>query len=139
MVAGAEPRRPERVRDLVRALVELPVGEARAGPAGDDRRPLRRGLGEPLRVLDAADGALLVSGFSKPLDVSSVSWEGSARPARHEPTSRRSEFVGAHLATFKCPEALFVTDELPKTATSKVANRVRVQLTEREADIERFW
>lgn len=31
--------------------------------------------------------------------------------------------VGAHLAGFKCPEALYLTDELPKTATSKVAKR----------------
>jgi len=31
--------------------------------------------------------------------------------------------VGEHLAAFKCPEALYLTDELPKTATSKVAKR----------------
>jgi len=38
--------------------------------------------------------------------------------------------VGEHLAGFKCPEALFLTDELPKTATSKVAKReLRAQLT----------
>ncbi len=39
-------------------------------------------------------------------------------------------FVGEHLAGFKCPEALYLTDELPKTATSKVAKReLRAQLT----------
>jgi acyl-CoA synthetase (AMP-forming)/AMP-acid ligase II len=38
--------------------------------------------------------------------------------------------VAGHLAGFKCPEALFLTDELPKTATSKVAKReLRAQLT----------
>jgi len=37
--------------------------------------------------------------------------------------------VGEHLAGFKCPEALYLTDELPKTATSKVAKReLRAQL-----------
>ncbi|MFN8025592.1 MAG: class I adenylate-forming enzyme family protein [Acidimicrobiia bacterium] len=38
--------------------------------------------------------------------------------------------VGAHLAGFKCPEALYLTDELPKTATSKYAKReLRAALT----------
>ena len=50
------------------------------------------------------------------------------------------EFVAAHLAVFKCPEALFVMDELPKTATSKVAKReLRAMLVERETEIERLW
>ncbi len=50
------------------------------------------------------------------------------------------EFVAAHLAAFKCPEALFITDELPTTATSKVAKReLRAQLTEPEADVQRLW
>jgi long-chain acyl-CoA synthetase len=62
------------------------------------------------------------------------------RPGATPDLASLREFVAAHLATFKCPEALFVTDELPKTATSKVAKReLRVQLTEREADIERLW
>jgi long-chain acyl-CoA synthetase len=62
------------------------------------------------------------------------------RPGATPDLASLRAFVAAHLAAFKCPEALFITDELPKTATSKVAKReLRVQLTEREADLERLW
>ena len=48
------------------------------------------------------------------------------------------EFAAARLAAFKCPEALLVVDELPMTATSKVAKNVlRQQLA--DADVERLW
>ncbi len=41
---------------------------------------------------------------------------------------------------FKCPEALYVTDELPKTATGKVAKAaVRSQVTDAAEDVERGW
>ena len=48
--------------------------------------------------------------------------------------------VGEHLAGFKCPEALYLTDELPKTATSKVAKReLRTQLAaDDSAVVKRF-
>jgi long-chain acyl-CoA synthetase len=62
------------------------------------------------------------------------------RPGATPDLASLREFVAAHLATFKCPEALFLADELPKTATSKVAKReLRIYLAEREADIERHW
>ena len=44
------------------------------------------------------------------------------------------------LATFKCPEALLLVDELPKTATEKVAKNVlRDRLTEPGARVEQMW
>ena len=45
------------------------------------------------------------------------------------------------LAGFKCPEALLLVDELPKTATEKVAKAaVRSQVAESAAgDVERVW
>jgi acyl-CoA synthetase (AMP-forming)/AMP-acid ligase II len=50
------------------------------------------------------------------------------------------EFACARLAGFKCPEALHRTDELPKTATGKVAKAtVRSQLADAAADVERAW
>lgn len=49
-------------------------------------------------------------------------------------------FAAARLAGFKCPEALYFTDELPKTATGKVAKAtVRSQVTDAGADVERSW
>jgi acyl-coenzyme A synthetase/AMP-(fatty) acid ligase len=49
-------------------------------------------------------------------------------------------FASARLAGFKCPEALYVTDELPKTATGKVAKAaVRSQVTDAGDDVERTW
>ena len=47
-------------------------------------------------------------------------------------------FAAARLAGFKCPEALYVTDELPKTATGKVAKAtVRSQVADAAGDVER--
>jgi acyl-CoA synthetase (AMP-forming)/AMP-acid ligase II len=48
------------------------------------------------------------------------------------------QFAAARLAAFKCPEALWITHELPRTATDKVSKgelRSRVP----EADIERTY
>ena len=50
------------------------------------------------------------------------------------------EFVSARLAAFKCPEALYVTDELPRTATEKVAkHELRARLADAAADIDTLW
>jgi acyl-CoA synthetase (AMP-forming)/AMP-acid ligase II len=48
--------------------------------------------------------------------------------------------VAGHLAGFKCPEALYLTDELPKTATSKVAKReLRAQLTADDSAVTKHY
>ena len=50
------------------------------------------------------------------------------------------EHASARLAGFKCPEALYVTAELPKTATGKVAKRtLRAQVADAIEDVERAW
>jgi acyl-CoA synthetase (AMP-forming)/AMP-acid ligase II len=49
-------------------------------------------------------------------------------------------FAADRLARFKSPEALYVTDELPRTATGKVAkNAVRAQVAEVPEAVERAW
>jgi long-chain acyl-CoA synthetase len=49
-------------------------------------------------------------------------------------------FASARLAGFKCPEALHVTEELPKTATGKVAKAaVRSQVADAAGAVERVW
>jgi acyl-CoA synthetase (AMP-forming)/AMP-acid ligase II len=49
-------------------------------------------------------------------------------------------YASARLAGFKCPEALYVTAELPKTATGKVAKReLRSQVADAIEDVERAW
>jgi long-chain acyl-CoA synthetase len=49
-------------------------------------------------------------------------------------------FAAARLAGFKCPEALRLVDELPKTATGKVAKRtVRGQIADTADDLARCW
>jgi long-chain acyl-CoA synthetase len=48
-------------------------------------------------------------------------------------------FAATRLAAFKRPEALVLVDELPETATGKVAkNEVRARVAE-AADLERLW
>jgi non-ribosomal peptide synthetase component E (peptide arylation enzyme) len=47
-------------------------------------------------------------------------------------------FASARLAGFKCPEALCLVDELPQTATGKVAKRtVRAQVAAAAEDLDR--
>ncbi len=49
-------------------------------------------------------------------------------------------FAADRLAGFKCPEALHVVDELPTTATGKIAkNVVRDRVTEAATTIEQSW
>ena len=62
------------------------------------------------------------------------------RPGAEVDLADLRHFAASRLATFKCPEALYVTDELPKTATGKVAKAaVRSQVTDAAADVERGW
>ena len=62
--------------------------------------------------------------------------EGSGRPDLR--TLRA--FASERLAGFKCPEALFVTDELPKTATGKVAKaELRAKVAASGAALERAF
>jgi acyl-CoA synthetase (AMP-forming)/AMP-acid ligase II len=49
------------------------------------------------------------------------------------------EFASTRLAAFKCPEALYLTDELPRTATEKVAKpELRARIAE-AADVDTRW
>ena len=49
-------------------------------------------------------------------------------------------FAASRLAAFKCPEALHLVDELPETATGKVAKTVvRARVAVAEHDVERLW
>jgi acyl-CoA synthetase (AMP-forming)/AMP-acid ligase II len=60
---------------------------------------------------------------------------GAARPSLADLRA----FAAERLATFKCPEALLVTDELPKTATGKVDKKaLRAELSD-SANVDRLW
>jgi long-chain acyl-CoA synthetase len=49
-------------------------------------------------------------------------------------------FAAPRLAAFKCPEALYLVDELPVTATGKVAKHVvRTQVADAAGGLERLW
>jgi long-chain acyl-CoA synthetase len=62
------------------------------------------------------------------------------RPGTDVTLAQLRAFASERLAGFKCPEALCLTDELPKTATGKVAkNVVRDQLADAQAAVERMW
>jgi acyl-CoA synthetase (AMP-forming)/AMP-acid ligase II len=63
-----------------------------------------------------------------------------ARPGSDVHLGDLRAFASARLAGFKCPEALYVAEELPKTATGKVAkNAVRAQVAGPAAAVERAW
>jgi non-ribosomal peptide synthetase component E (peptide arylation enzyme) len=50
------------------------------------------------------------------------------------------EFAASQLATFKCPEALCIVDELPETATGKVAKaEVSAVVMAARDRMERLW
>jgi acyl-CoA synthetase (AMP-forming)/AMP-acid ligase II len=62
------------------------------------------------------------------------------RPGRTVELEDLRAFTAAQLAAFKCPEALHVVDELPKTATEKVAKNVlRDRLAPPDAVFDRTW
>jgi len=49
-------------------------------------------------------------------------------------------FATERLAGFKHPEALYLVDELPTTATGKIAKReLRAQVAGDDAHLERIW
>jgi acyl-CoA synthetase (AMP-forming)/AMP-acid ligase II len=61
------------------------------------------------------------------------------RPGARVELSDLRAFAAERLAPYKCPEALHLTDELPKTATGKVAkNVVRAEVAGATA-VERDW
>jgi acyl-CoA synthetase (AMP-forming)/AMP-acid ligase II len=63
-----------------------------------------------------------------------------ARPDRVPDLAAVRAFAAGRLAAFKCPEALLLVDELPKTATEKVAKQVlREQVSAAGGDVERTW
>jgi long-chain acyl-CoA synthetase len=63
-----------------------------------------------------------------------------ARDGRTPDLASVRTFAAERLASFKCPEALLLVDELPKTATEKVAKQVlRRVLTEPGAAVEQMW
>ena len=63
-----------------------------------------------------------------------------ARPGRTPDLNDVRSFAAKQLAAFKCPEALLLVDELPKTATEKVAKNVlRDRLADPGEPVERMW
>jgi long-chain acyl-CoA synthetase len=62
------------------------------------------------------------------------------RPGADLDLSALRAFASERLARFKCPEALYVTDELPTTATAKVAKAaVRRDVEDAAGGVERAW
>jgi acyl-CoA synthetase (AMP-forming)/AMP-acid ligase II len=62
------------------------------------------------------------------------------RPERTVTLDDVRTFATTQLAAFKCPEALLLVDELPKTATEKIAKNVlRDRLAQPGAAVERMW
>ncbi len=62
------------------------------------------------------------------------------RPGRTPDLHDVRAFATKQLAAFKCPEALLLLDELPKTATEKVAKNVlRDRLADPATGIEQMW
>jgi acyl-CoA synthetase (AMP-forming)/AMP-acid ligase II len=62
------------------------------------------------------------------------------RPGRTPDLDDVRTFAAAQLAGFKCPEALHLVDELPKTATEKIAKNVlRDRLAKPDVVVERMW
>jgi acyl-CoA synthetase (AMP-forming)/AMP-acid ligase II len=62
------------------------------------------------------------------------------RPGAEVGLAELREFAARRLARFKCPEALYLTAELPRTATGKVAkNTVRAEVAGAPDAVERAW
>ena len=62
------------------------------------------------------------------------------RPGTQVDLADLRAFASARLAGFKCPEALHLVDELPTTATGKVAKAVvRSQVADAADAVERAW
>jgi long-chain acyl-CoA synthetase len=87
---------------------------------------------------DVADVAVV--GLAEPTLGERVCAVVVPRPGRELDLNDVRSFAATRLAAFKCPEALLLVDELPKTATEKIAKNVlRDQLSEPHAAVERMW
>jgi acyl-CoA synthetase (AMP-forming)/AMP-acid ligase II len=62
------------------------------------------------------------------------------RPGRTVTLPDLRTFAASQLATFKCPEALCIVNELPETATGKIPKaEVRLLVSEAADRMERLW
>ena len=87
---------------------------------------------------DVADVAVV--GIAEPALGERVCAVVVARPGPRPDLNEVRSFAAQQLAAFKCPEALLLVDELPKTATEKVAKNVlRDRLAEPGRRVERMW
>jgi acyl-CoA synthetase (AMP-forming)/AMP-acid ligase II len=87
---------------------------------------------------DVADVAVV--GLAEPALGERVCAVVVARPGRALDLADVRAFATQQLAAFKCPEALVVVDELPKTATEKIAKNVlRDRLTAGDLVAEQMW
>ncbi|WP_231373544.1 class I adenylate-forming enzyme family protein [Nocardia sp. 348MFTsu5.1] len=63
-----------------------------------------------------------------------------ARPGTQPTPADLREFAGRRLAAFKCPEAFYMTDEIPKTATGKTVKKaVRQHVLDDDQRILATW
>ncbi len=87
---------------------------------------------------DLADVAVV--GIAEPALGERVCAAVVARPGRTPDLNDVRSFAAKQLAAFKCPEALVLVDELPRTATEKVAKNVlRDRLAEPDTHVEQMW
>jgi acyl-CoA synthetase (AMP-forming)/AMP-acid ligase II len=85
-------------------------------------------------------GDVAVVGIDEPTLGERVCAVVVARPGHTPELNDVRSFASKQLAAFKCPEALVLVDELPRTATEKVAKNVlRDRLAEPEIGMERMW
>ncbi|GAA0998131.1 class I adenylate-forming enzyme family protein [Acrocarpospora macrocephala] len=62
------------------------------------------------------------------------------RPGFQPRLDELRSFTGARLAAFKCPEALYLTGDVPRTATGKIAKKVlREEVANNTAKIQQLW
>lgn len=62
------------------------------------------------------------------------------RPGANLNLGELRSFAAARMAGFKCPEALYLTDEVPRTATGKTSKQaLRAELARPDTRIERTW
>ena len=80
-----------------------------------------------------------VVGISEPVMGERVCAVVVPRDAAQPVLAELRAFAAEHLAGFKCPEALWVTDELPKTATGKVDKKALRAALSDGADVDRLW
>jgi acyl-CoA synthetase (AMP-forming)/AMP-acid ligase II len=87
---------------------------------------------------DVADVAVV--GVAEPTLGERVCAVVVARPGSIPDLNDVRSFATRQLAAFKCPEALLLVDELPRTATEKVAKNVlRDRVVEPDVVMEQMW